>query len=157
MILLFLAILVVFGVIGFILLDNYPSFLLNGIFEKCQKGQFSFLKKSFIFLNPTNIDGQPSVAKYFEKLKEYLTEHEGGLKSSFLFESQAIKSKKDESLTCKVIIRLKFSLVGNTHIEIVEFNFIRYDWWRWTLFDCKELSSDASSFEYNPIKNGYNV
>ena len=155
MILFFLAILVVFGVIGFISLDNYPSFLLNGIFEKCQKEQFSFLQKSFIFLNPTNIDEHASVLKYFTKLKKYLNRSENDVKPSFLFKIQTIKSKKEPYPTHKLNISLKFSLGGDTHIEKIEFHFIRYNWWRWTLLDCKELTSGSPWSRYHSLKNGY--
>ncbi|MDD5747066.1 MAG: hypothetical protein PHO30_07385 [Candidatus Omnitrophica bacterium] len=129
------------GGIGFFYLENYPSEIVNTILNKIQQNDTGFMNKTRYLLNPDTLQDVPEIETYVKNLREKILNRADGGMHSFRFKLNMVKGREDRYQVAKVIAKLLFSEAYKENQATVEFDFIRYDWWRWTVLNCKVISS----------------
>ncbi|MDD5729144.1 MAG: hypothetical protein PHV59_11330 [Victivallales bacterium] len=145
---LIVVVLLVLGYGGYFYLEKYPLTLVNDIFNKVQQKSLDFMNKSHLLLTPDVLKDVPEIDTYIKNLRAKITNRATGAMHSVHFKSHLTKAKEDRYPVAKVTVQLSFSEAYKENQETVEFDFIRYSWWRWTALNCKIIKSANNSAKY---------
>lgn len=141
----FVIVLLVMGGVGFFYLKNYPSEVVNSILNNSQQNNFDFMGKTYLFLNPVTLRDVPEVKNFVENLRDKIINRvEGGVRK-FRFKTSMTKTKEGGYQVRRVTAKLVFSEATQ---ETIQFDFIRYDWWRWTILNAKLLNYVVGDKKY---------